>query len=69
MRQLFRLNKLTVQRRIGGAPAHGEVIGLNDNRPSFDPRAAEQDIGGQKACQIALGIILANAAQFADLAE
>ena len=53
----FALDKLAVQRGIGGTTAHREVIGAGDDRTAFDIAAPEDEIGGSEIDQIALAFI------------
>src|SRR3546814_18529832 len=54
MRHRLALDELPVQRRIGRAPAHGEIVGRRDHRPPVDIRAPEDEITRGEVFQLAV---------------
>ncbi len=69
MRHRLTLHELPVQRRIGRAAAHGEIVGRGDDRPAVDIRAPEDKIARGKVFQLAIGAISRAPGDLADLAK
>ena len=69
MRHRLALDEFPVQRRIGGAAAHGEIVGRGDHRPPVDIRAAEDEIRRRQILELAISAIFAAPRNLADLAK
>ena len=69
MRHCLALHELTVQRRIGRAAAHGEIVGRGDDRPPVDICAPENEVARRQVFQLAVGAIFSAPRDFPDLAK
>ena len=63
------LGELAVQRRIGSAAAHGEIVGGGDHRAALDIGAAEDQIARREILERAILGIGAASGDLADLAK
>jgi hypothetical protein len=69
VRHRFALDELAVQRRIGRAAAHGEIVGAGDHRPAIDIGPPEDEIGRRQIFEFAIGAIRPPPRDLADLAK
>jgi hypothetical protein len=60
---------LALDGRVGGAPAHGEVVAAHHHRPAVDARAPEHEVRGREVHQVVALVVLGAAGDLADLVE
>src|SRR6185295_1238067 len=69
MRHALALVVLALDRGVGGAATHGEVVASDHDRPAVDLGAAEHEIRGRELHEVVVLVVLGAAGDLADLVE